>query len=132
MLGKIEGKRKRGWQNMRWLNNITDSMDTSLSKLQELAMDRKPGMLQSTESQRIGHNLAIEQRLYRIYCIKYWLLTVHVQIDMLYVNLESHDFAELTINSRDLGVLGRTLVFLYVNKYVVCEYSLIFHFLLYV
>ena len=51
---------------------------------------------------------------------------------MLYVNLESHDFAELTINSRDLGVLGRTLVFLYVNKYVVCEYSLIFHFLLYV
>ena len=53
-------------------------------------------------------------------------------IDMLYVNLESHDFAELTINSRDLGVLGRTLVFLYVNKYVVCEYSLIFHFLLYV
>ena len=41
---------------------------------------------------------------------------------MLYVTLESHDFAELTINSRDLGVLGRTLVFLYVNKYVVCEY----------
>ena len=63
MLGKIEGKRKRGWQNMRWLNNITDSMDTSLSKLQEIVKDREPGVLQSTESQRIGHNLAIEQRL---------------------------------------------------------------------
>ena len=38
-------------------------MDTSLSKLQEIVKDREPGVLQSTESQRIGHNLAIEQRL---------------------------------------------------------------------
>ena len=48
MLGKIEGRRRRGQQRMRQLDDITDSMDMNLSKLQEIVKDREPGVLYSS------------------------------------------------------------------------------------
>ena len=74
MLGKIEGRRRRGWQRMRWLDGIVDSMDMNMSELQELLTQwtwiwvnsrswwgvGRPGVLQSMGSQRVGHDLATE------------------------------------------------------------------------
>ena len=61
MLGKIEGRRRRGWQD-GMLDGITDTMDMTLSKLQEMVMAREADMLQSMGSQRVRHDLATEQQ----------------------------------------------------------------------
>ena len=59
MLGKAEARRRRGWQRMRWLDSIMDSVDMNMSKLQET---EEPGILQSVGSQRVGHDLVTEQQ----------------------------------------------------------------------
>ena len=60
MLGKIEGLRRRAQQRMRWLDGTTTLMYMTLSKFQELVMNRDPGVLQSMASQKVGHNSATE------------------------------------------------------------------------
>ena len=62
MLGKIEGGRRRGWQRMRWLDGLTDSMDMSLSNSGSWCWTGKPGVLQSMGSQRARHDWATELR----------------------------------------------------------------------
>ena len=58
-LGKIEGGRRRAWQRMRWLDGITESMDTSVSKLQEMVNDREAWR---AAVQRVGHDWVTEQK----------------------------------------------------------------------
>ena len=60
MLGKIEGKRRRGRQRMRSLDSITNSMDMNVSKLQEIVEDRETGLLQSVGLQRVRLDLVTE------------------------------------------------------------------------
>ena len=61
MLGKIEGKKRSGWQKMRWLDNITESMYMNLSKFQEIVKSREAWHAIILGSQRVGHNLVTEQ-----------------------------------------------------------------------
>ena len=62
MLGKIEGRRRRGGQRVRWLDRITDSADMSLGRFWEMVEDRETWRTAIMGSQRVGHDLVTEQQ----------------------------------------------------------------------
>ena len=62
MLGKIKGRRRRGYHRMRWLDDITDAMNMNLSKPWEIVWDRESGKLQSMGWRRVGHDWVTDQK----------------------------------------------------------------------
>ena len=66
MLGKIEGKRRKGWQRMRWLDSITDSMDMNLSKLREIVKDREAWYDAVRRVAKIWTHLVTEQQSWHL------------------------------------------------------------------
>ena len=73
MLGKIEGVRRKGWQRTKWLDGISDLMDMSLSKFQDLVIGN-PGVLQFMALHGVGHKWVNWIELIRTYCIAQWTL----------------------------------------------------------
>ena len=71
MLGKIEGKRRRGWQRMRWLDGITESMEVSLSKFQEMVEDRE-----AYSTLRRKESVTTENLNYNITTSIYWMASI--------------------------------------------------------
>ena len=89
MLGKIQGRRRRGRQRMRWLDHITGLMNVSLSKLRELVMDREAWRAASYGFQRAGHDWANEVNYTELFklsttAVAPWCLLLHVSDYLLF------------------------------------------------
>ena len=79
ILGKTEGRRRRGWWKMRCLDSITDSMDINLSKLRRQWRTGKPGVTQSMKSPRVRHDLVTERQKQQINIISLIITNVPLQ-----------------------------------------------------
>ena len=77
ILGKIEGKRRRGQQRLRWLVSITVTVDMNLSKLQEVVKDRKAYVLQSVGLKRVRQDLVTEQQQQQSHGLIFPVISLH-------------------------------------------------------
>ena len=101
VLGKIEGRRRRGRQRMKWPDGITYSLDRSLNKLWEIMKDRMPGILQSTGSQRVRHNLVTKQQQQELSDI----------VNVLFLELSSDKLHECSLYMYSLNYTYRLYIY---------------------
>ena len=94
MLGKTEGKRRRWWQRMRWLDSITDSMDMNVGKLRRWWGTGRPGMLQSMGSQWVRHNLVSEQQQ----CFAFFSCDKQYRISIFFLCLGKLSYSFLSVD----------------------------------
>ena len=87
MVGKIEGKKRRGQQRMRWLDGLTDSMKMNLRKLREIRWTEKHGMLSFMGLQRVVHNLATTTVLIKMHYGKWGM----EQFILFFINIQDVD-----------------------------------------